>query len=142
MAARRDNLQPGVNDLATTHPELAAQWHPDLNDCTPSATRSSSVELFWWRCDVGHEWIDSPRVRRDEGLDCPICTFVVARPSINDLATTHPDLAARWVVSEESMEPCDVTQTSGVWVIWRLDCGHQARQMVRAAVQGLRCDEC
>ncbi len=36
-------LQIGVNDLAATFPELAAQWHPDKNgDLLPSMVTAGS----------------------------------------------------------------------------------------------------
>ena len=45
------------NCIATTHPEIAAQWHPTLNEgLTPFDVRAGSTDRVWWLCDKGHEW--------------------------------------------------------------------------------------
>ncbi|MFQ6396616.1 zinc-ribbon domain-containing protein [Nocardia sp. KC 131] len=30
-------VQPGINDLATNHPDIAKDWHPDRNELSPDA---------------------------------------------------------------------------------------------------------
>ena len=64
----------GFNDLATTHPELAAQWHPQKNrKLTPDKIYAKSKRKVWWRCDQGHEWYASVAERTKCGAGCPIC---------------------------------------------------------------------
>lgn len=39
----------GFNDLATTDPELAAEWHPTKNgDLSPQQVSSNSNKKVWW----------------------------------------------------------------------------------------------
>ena len=38
----------------------------------------------------------SPRQRAAEGLGCPYCSGRKVLAGYNDLATTHPDIAAMW----------------------------------------------
>ena len=37
------------NCIATTHPQIAAQWHPTLNgELTPFDVREGSTDRVWW----------------------------------------------------------------------------------------------
>src|SRR5262249_17444690 len=41
------------NCLATTHPDLAKQWHPTKNGClTPADVVAPSPMKAWWKCAV------------------------------------------------------------------------------------------
>ena len=66
---------PGYNDLATLYPQIADEWHPDLNgELTPQAVTPGSHRAVWWRCADGHEWkarIDSRTGKKKPG--CPVC---------------------------------------------------------------------
>ena len=63
----------GVNDLATIAPEVAAQWHPTLNEgLTPEATTAKSGKKVWWLCKEGHEW-QANVFSRTNGNGCPVC---------------------------------------------------------------------
>ena len=43
-------LLQGNNDLATTHPELAKQWHPTKNsDLTPRNVVAGNSRKVWWQ---------------------------------------------------------------------------------------------
>lgn len=65
----------GFNDLATTQPEIAAQWHPTLNGTlTPQMVTAGSHKRVWWVCPEGHVWqavIYSRAGSQKRG--CPIC---------------------------------------------------------------------
>ena len=65
---------PGYNDLATTNPELAAEWHPTKNgDLLPTQfTAGSSRMKIWWLCSHGHEY-QAKIASRSQGTGCPIC---------------------------------------------------------------------
>ena len=61
----------GFNDLATTHPQLAGQWHPDLNDpLTPQMVAAGSPEGHVWKASVY-----SRAGRQQRG--CPVCAGAV-----------------------------------------------------------------
>ena len=65
------------NCIATTHPNLAKQWHPTKNgDLTPFDVARGSHKKIWWKCDKGedHEWKTSAS-DRSRGRDCPFCTL-------------------------------------------------------------------
>jgi hypothetical protein len=65
---------PGYNDLATTNPELASEWHPTKNgELLPTQfTAGSSRVKIWWLCPRGHEY-QSLITNRSRGSGCTIC---------------------------------------------------------------------
>ena len=65
----------GINDLATTHPELAKEWHPTKNgDLTPQKISFGYGKKVWWLCPHGHEYQSTVNHRTgDNGTNCPIC---------------------------------------------------------------------
>ena len=69
---RGQKVLSGVNDLKTTNPEIAAEWHPTKNgDLKPDAVRPKSNEQVWWKCSVcGHEW-RAVIYSRTVGRGCP-----------------------------------------------------------------------
>jgi predicted secreted protein len=65
------------NCLATTHPEIANQWHPTLNQpITPKETTKGRTDSYWWKCNKAddHIWEASPNTRTS-GRNCPFCTL-------------------------------------------------------------------
>lgn len=64
---------PGFNDLATTAPELARQWHSTENGTlTPADVTVGSAKKVWWLCDQGHAWCTTV-ASRNRGHGCPVC---------------------------------------------------------------------
>lgn len=67
-------IVPGVNDLATVHPELAAEWHPTKNgSLKPTDISRESGRKVWWLGKCGHEWPASPHDRVESKTGCPQC---------------------------------------------------------------------
>lgn len=65
----------GVNDLPTTHPELAKEWHPTKNEkLTPQMISYGSGKKVWWQCKSGHEWERSVNHRSYKKSKCPYCS--------------------------------------------------------------------
>lgn len=64
----------GVNDLATTNPELIKEWDFEKNgDLRPDDVLPKSEKKVWWKCDKGHEWKTQVAVRV-MGCGCPRCS--------------------------------------------------------------------
>ena len=65
----------GFNDLSTQRPDLAAQWHLDLNGAlTPGMVTAGSHRKIWWQCPAGHVW--KAAIYSRTGADkcgCPVC---------------------------------------------------------------------
>ena len=63
----------GFNDLLTTNPKLASEWHPTKNaDLLPTMASSGSHKKVWWICKNGHEW-QAEIANRNAGNGCPVC---------------------------------------------------------------------
>lgn len=80
----------GVNDLLTTHPELAAQ----ADGWDPKTIKARSGKKVRWKGECGHIWT-AVVANRTKGIGCPICSAYIVQVGVNDLATTHPELAAQ-----------------------------------------------
>ena len=105
-------LIKGFNDLATTNPELAAEWNYEKNgDLTPSDVTAGSNKMVWWKkpYDVpmdypveslrgkhfDFEW-ESKINNRKQGYACPYLAGQAVWKGFNDLVTTNPELAVEW----------------------------------------------
>lgn len=130
----------GVNDLATTDPELISQWHKD-NDKKPSEVSRGSGYKAKWTCDKGHVWITPVTYRATSGSGCPFCSNNEVLKGFNDLSTTHPNLAAQWHYSNE-LSACDVTAGSNRQVKWICDKGHEWEAQILQRMYGVGCPYC
>ncbi|MBR2808896.1 MAG: zinc-ribbon domain-containing protein [Erysipelotrichaceae bacterium] len=72
---------PGKNDLATTSPDLAAEWHPTLNELKPTeVTRGQSIKAYWICSKCGNVWQDTIN-HRSGGRGCSKCSKSKKRTS-------------------------------------------------------------
>ena len=126
-------ILPGFNDLATTHPELAAQavgWDPT----TLGAGANMSVD---WQCEFGHQWKTSVAHRQD-GTGCPVCLNRKVLPGFNDLATTHPELAAQ----ADGWDPRTLGANSHQKKNWKCSHGHEWSAACYSRTLGKGCPIC
>ena len=64
---------PGINDLATTDPDLAKEWHPTKNTLKPSEVTRGQSKMAYWICSkCGNEWEDTIG-HRSSGRGCRVC---------------------------------------------------------------------
>lgn len=128
----------GYNDLASNHPQLAAQWHPTKNrELTPEQVGAGYDKKVWWMCEKGHEWQAAVKTRVRESSGCPVCANYVALAGYNDLATTHPLVAAQWHPEKNgNLSPEQVVAGSKRYVWWRCSLGHEWRAKVVDRTRG------
>ena len=141
-ASRR--LVPGENDLASTHPDLARQWHPVKNgSLTPRDIMAGTRRKVWWRCDKGHEW-QAGVASRAAGTGCPVCAGRKVLTGFNDLACRFPDVAAQWHPTlNGDLAPAHVSSYSNRKVWWRCPLGHEYQAAVSArTMNGSGCPYC
>ncbi|MBB2903574.1 putative Zn-finger protein [Kineococcus radiotolerans] len=145
ICSRRQVLA-GVNDLATTHPHLLPQWHPTRNgDLSPTDLTAGSGRRVWWRCEQQHEWATTAASRTGPlATGCPVCSNKSLRPGVNDLATTHPHLAAQWhPVRNGDLTPADVIAGTRRTLWWCCPLGHEWPAMAsNRARLGVGCPDC
>ena len=108
-------IKPGFNDLATTHPQVAAEtlgWDP-------STVSFGNGKVLKWRCPIGHEYKSSVN-NRVRGNNCSICSNHIALKDFNDLATTHPQIATEAF----GWDPSTVVAGSDKIRNWKCKIGH------------------
>ena len=116
----------GFNDLTTTNPELASEWHPTKNgNLTPQDVTCNSNKKVWWLLpydtkDGKHfdfEW-QASIAARNNGTNCPYLTNSKLYKGFNDLETMNPQLAKEWHPTKNgNLKPSDVIVNSikNVW---------------------------
>ena len=135
----------GENDLATTHPAVAEQWHPTKNgDLTPSQVASGSHRRVWWRCKDGHEWLAQINSRGVDGNDCPYCSHRIVSTGETDLATLYPEILEEWAWDKNApLKPDQVTALSNKKAWWRCKLGHEWSAVIASrTVEGKGCPYC
>jgi DNA-directed RNA polymerase subunit RPC12/RpoP len=122
----------GFNDLATEHPDIAKEAAFD-----PTTVRPKSHKVLKWKCLNGHEYVMSV-ASRTQAKDCPVCSGRRVIKAVNDLVTTHPELAAQAL-----FDPTTVSYGSGVRLDWRCPKGHTFQMTPNArSHRGRGCPVC
>ena len=88
ICSGREALE-GFNDLATTHPDLAKEWHPAENgNLKPQQVTAGSHKKVWWMCELGHKW-DSEVFSRSKvnGSGCPDCNESKGEKAVGNFLT-------------------------------------------------------
>ena len=82
----------GENDLATTNPEIAEEWHPIKNaNLTPQDVMRYTEKKVWWLGKCGHEWQSAVARRVASKMGCPIC---------NPIGTSFPEQAIFYYIKQ------------------------------------------
>lgn len=121
----RGRAIPGINDLATLRPDIAAQWDYEKNGALkPEDVTVGSNKKVWWKCARNHSW--PTRVhKRTKGSNCPFCMGKRVLPGFNDLATLRPDIAAEWDYDKNgNLTPEQVTAHANKKVWWKCHLNH------------------
>lgn len=146
-------VYPGFNDLATKRPDLAAQWHPTLNDdVTPFSVACHSNDRVWWlyryddpetgkHFDFVWKSVINSRTR-DSG--CPFLTGNAVYPGFNDLASCYPELCKEYHCKNRKKPNRIFKHENQPKRLWKCSiCGHEWRTSVRLrAVNGATCPNC
>lgn len=133
-----------MGNFAETHPELAAEWHPNLNgDLKPEDfTAGSSSKLLYWCCARGHSW-QAPIFSRSKGSGCPFCSNNRVLVGFNDLASQNPRVAAEWDNDLNKLKPSEVVLKSARRAWWLCSKGHSwDAQISSRTTQGTGCPYC
>ena len=116
------------NTILVKAPWLAAEWnYPKNGDRTPENTPPQSGKKVWWKCAVGHEWIETVQYRFLGRRQCPYCSGRWILPGENDIKTIYPELEAEWDYDKNfQVDILSVKPTSNKKVWWRCkNCGHE-----------------
>ncbi len=126
----------GYNDLQTKYPEIAIEalgWDP-------STVLPKSGKSRLWKCKYGHEWNATIGSRTGLQANCPYCSNKKVLAGFNDLATTHPEIAAQ----AYGWDPSTITFGTNVKKLWKCSENHQWRisAAVRTGKGGSGCPTC
>ena len=159
-------LATGINDLKTKYPDIAEEWNYELNgDLKPEDLKYGSKRKVWWKCPLGHEYVQSLYNRTYKSKSCPYCKVKINnnklkqlinktkatnkqqvriyRP-INDLGSLYPEIAKEWHPTKNGdLKPSEVSVGSKRKVWWICPKGHEYEQYVdRKTLRGGGCPFC
>lgn len=139
---RSNKVTPGVNDLATSHPTLSAQWDFSKNaTLTPENVTANSSKKVWWIGECEHEWETTVSIRSNGG-GCPFCSGQKVLVGFNDLGTTHPRIAEQWVHNKNAKDIKSVSAGSRYKATWTCKKGHEWETAVKNRTRGQNCPYC
>ena len=125
----------GVNDLATTHPVLAAQAY----DWDPTAFTRGHYKKLNWICLNGHIWPASPNSRTNMESGCPVCDGRKLLVGFNDLKTLFPEIA----LQADGWDPSQVLAGTHSKRSWTCEFGHSWISVVKdRTFRGDGCPSC
>lgn len=136
--------------IVTTHPEIAAQWHPTLNgDLTPDKVSHSSDLNVYWRCPKTcsegclHDF-SSTVGNRTRGNGCPFCCRFKKQHCIHtSIVTTHPYLVKEWHPTKNERLPETIGYGSKEKVWWVCKSNHVWNAGIQdRAIAGNGCPHC
>lgn len=134
----------GFNDLAATHPLLAAEWDFLKNTLLPTEIFGGNIEKRWWVCSKGHSYDSSANKRTFYGRGCPYCSNQKILIGYNDLATTAPEVLDRWDYSKNiNYTPQTVGRNMKTMIWWVCSKGHEWQRRIRNQCNSIvYCPEC
>ena len=133
----------GFNDLESKCPTIAKDWDYQRNPISPDAVAYGSDKVYWWKCELGHSYDCSVNNRR-AGQTCPFCSGKRVLVGVNDLATTHPEIARQWCNELNETHPTEVSKGSHKRVWWECEkCGYRWLSAVyNRCGNGSNCPRC
>lgn len=140
---RKYQIIEGVNDLATTHPELVPEWDTDKNTLKITEVGSGSAKKAWWKCSKGHSWeaVISSRALSKRG--CPICANQKLLKGYNDTARLFPEIKNWWDYDKNDLKPDDyIGAHSNMKVFFKCPNGHSWKTSISDFCGGTRCPIC
>lgn len=124
----------GINDLATTNPELAKE----LIDIDPTKINSGSNKYGTWKCKLNHTWKAQIFNRTTARSGCPYCQMKKVLTGFNDLKTLNSDLAKEAF----DWDPSKQMPGSSKKVKWKCEKGHIWTAVIYSRVRGNGCPTC
>jgi len=129
-------IAPGLNDLATKYPEIAADWDFLKNkNLKPNEIAPNYIKKVWWKCSIcGTEYFLSPNKRVSRQQGCPKCARLlkIKRSRMNSLdngqnslSARYPEILEDWDYDENDISPDQITPGNDRKVYWKCHvCGH------------------
>ena len=131
------------NNGSITDALLLKEWDYDKNLKSPEEYTPSCNEKVFWKCSkCGYEY-EAKINNRANGRGCACCANLVVVKGVNDLATTHPKLAAEWHPTKNGdLSPEKVTYGKGKKAWWICPEGHEYPATILHRSHGTNCPIC
>lgn len=135
---------PGINDLASKYPEIAAMWsNKNKKSASEVAVKCNKKAIFVCP-DCGEEFeakIEHVVCSVSNGnTGCPVCRGLRVATGINDLASQCPEAAAMWS-SKNKLSASEVTAKSGKKAFFVCpDCGQEFKAIIGDVVCAVKDD--
>ena len=133
----------GFNDLATTHPKLAKEWHRERNGKLRTDQFMAGADFkAWWKCGAcGYSWEARIYSRKKHG--CPCCAGNILVPGVNDLLTVNRAVANQWhPAKNKDLTPDRVAANRNRKAWWMCSEGHEWEALISSRNQGRGCPYC
>ena len=134
--------------LSKNYPDLALEWHGELNTKTFDDYTVGSNKIVWWFCKSNqkHKWPAAIAARTIKGTGCPFCSGQKVDQT-NNLNIINPELAREWHPKKnKGLSPDNIFHRSTKKVWWKCEKGpdHEwkasPRQRSNAKIRCLFCD--
>ena len=125
------------------NPILLKEWDYEKNgDLLPQDITEGTNKSVWWKCSkCGYSW--KARILNRKTRGCPLCSNKVVVEGINDLTTTHPELAKEWDYEKNgTLSPTSVSYGCGRKVHWICPNGHKYQATILHRSSGTNCPIC
>jgi ribosomal protein S27AE len=134
----------GFNDMATTHPELAKCLDPIKTGLTAAEVSGGSGVRFWWLCDKGHSTQATADSRKADPSRCPVCSNKQVVQGVNDMQTTHPQLAKEFDLTKNyPITPESINAGTHKVLWWLCPLGHSYdMDGMHRVTQNAKCPVC
>lgn len=119
----------GVNDLATTHLEIAKNFSKN-NELPVTSYSKGHKKSVLWNCEKGHEYAQEVYIEIRSNSGCPLCSRQRIVAGINDLETLRPDLQLMWAETNFSLN--SFTKYSDYEAEWICSEGHNFKAKIRS----------
>lgn len=131
----------GVNDLTTTHPEVAKRFSKNNKKSVTSYSKGHKKSVLW-NCKNGHEYSREVYIEIRPKIGCPVCSGLRIVIGVNDLETNHPDLKFMWSDNNPPMN--SFTKASKENVEWICEFKHIFKRRIFHQTKGELnlCPEC
>jgi G:T-mismatch repair DNA endonuclease (very short patch repair protein) len=102
------------NSLEEKYPDIAKQWHYELNvPLKPNEISFGSNTVVWWICEEKHEWQQTVGERVRTTIGCRTCYT-----KENSLAVKYPEIAKQWDYNKNQVTPFEIFCHSNTKIFW------------------------
>ena len=117
-------MKPKLSEYFVDHPEMNAMWSPKNDPSLLDKTLGSTIKALWI-CPVCHQDSLLPIEKKIKNPQrCSTCNGSKVVPGVNDLCTTHPEIAQEWS-KKNAQNPSEVKYSAAIYVDWDCPNGHE-----------------